>query len=130
VRIALENLTSAMNFERLSALFAEFPVDYLGFCYDTGHGNMVAGWLDHLEALKDRLIALHVHDNDGIGDEHKLPFAGNVDWQRFMRIVKESEYDKPLNLESNIARHPELSEAAFLSQALAACSRLVGLAAA
>jgi sugar phosphate isomerase/epimerase len=126
VRIAVENL-SGLTFQRLDELLAIFPADFLGICYDTGHGNMLAGGLDHLERMKERLIAVHIHDNDGNGDQHKLPFTGTVDWGRFMRILKASVYDKPLNLESGMGEHKDLSEAEFLRRALVAGERLAGL---
>jgi sugar phosphate isomerase/epimerase len=124
VRIAVENL-SGLTFQRLGELFAEFPPDFLGLCYDTGHGNQLPGSLDHLARMADRLIAMHIHDNDGAGDQHKLPFTGTIDWPRLMRIVRQSVYAKPLNLEPGIGKHPELSEAVFLEQALRACERLM-----
>lgn len=126
VRIALENLNE-LTFQRLEALLAEFPPDYVGLCYDTGHGNLIPQGLDHLERFADRLIAVHIHDNDGTGDEHKLPFYGTVDWERFMRLLRRSPYAKPLNLEVGVGKHPELSEADFLQAALQAGKRLAEL---
>lgn len=126
VRIAVENLTG-LTFERLDELFAVFDPQYLGLCYDTGHGNQMENSLDHLDHLKDRLIALHIHDNDGTGDQHKLPFTGSVDWSRFMRIVDSSPYNVPLNLEVVIRDHPDLSEPAFLQAAFLAGERLEAL---
>jgi len=116
VRIAVENL-SGLTYQRLAALFTEFSPDFLGLCYDTGHGNQIPGSLDQLERMRERLIALHIHDNDGSADEHKLPFTGSIDWQRFMRIVQDSPYDKPLNLEVGYGRHKDMPEMDFLQAA-------------
>ena len=123
VRIAVENL-SGLTFQRLGELFAEFSPDYLGLCYDTGHGNQIAGALDHLERMQDRLIALHIHDNDGSGDQHMLPFTGSIDWVRFMGIVRASPYDKPLNLEVGYGKHKEMPEKDFLQASYQAGLRL------
>jgi sugar phosphate isomerase/epimerase len=114
VRIAIENLSSSQSFQRLSELLATFSPDFLGLCYDTGHGNLVPGALGQLERMQERLIATHIHDNDGSGDEHKLPFTGSIDWGRFMRIVGSSPYDKPLNLEVGHGRHQDMPEKDFL----------------
>lgn len=126
VRIALENLFEG-NRQRLTELFAEFSPDYLGFCYDTGHGNMVTDGFEQLEAWRDRLAVLHIHDNDGNNDQHKLPFTATVDWERFMGIVRQSAYAGPLNLESTMGNHAEMAEAEFLQAAHRAGERLEGM---
>jgi len=73
---------------------------FLGRCYDSGHGNGITrGGIDELDRLKDRLICLHLHDNNGALDEHLMPFEGTIDWDRLTRIIAASSYDRPLNLE-------------------------------
>ncbi len=53
-----------------------------GICWDTGHAN-ISGYKqsEQLEVLKGRLDVLHIHDNNGVRDEHLVPFDGNVDWE-------------------------------------------------
>jgi len=70
VRIALENM-GYDDFVRLRQLFSLYGADFLGLCYDAGHGNLDGQGLMHLEHLKGRLISVHLHDNDGSGDQHK-----------------------------------------------------------
>ena len=41
VRIAIENM-SRDNFDAIERLFALYGPDYLGLCYDSGHGNVAA----------------------------------------------------------------------------------------
>ena len=52
-----------------------------GVCWDTGHAN-ISGYKqsEQLKVVGERLCALHIHDNDGVRDSHKLPFDGVVDW--------------------------------------------------
>ncbi len=97
VRIALEN----EPIERIERVLARYPAEYVGLCYDSGHGNARADGrgLDGLERLKDRLISVHLHDNDGTGDQHNLLFSGTVDWDRLARIMAASSYAKPTNME-------------------------------
>ena len=123
VRIALENLYEG-NQDNLAKLFGEFSPEFLGFCYDCGHGNMLADGLDNLETWKDRLAVLHVHDNDGSQDQHKLPFTGTVDWDRFIQILDRSAYDGPINLECTMGNHADLPDPAFLQTAYQAAARL------
>jgi len=123
VQIALENLFEG-NHACLASLFAEFEPDFLGYCYDCGHGNMLPDGMAELEAWKDRLAVLHIHDNDGTKDQHKLPFTGTVDWDRFIHILDQSSYRGPINLENTLGNHPEMQDADFLQAAYQAAARL------
>jgi len=124
VRIAIENL-SKDNFDTLERLFSLYDAGYLGLCYDSGHGNVAGNGLDRLDRVKDRLISVHLHDNDGTGDQHKLPFEGTVDWPRLARILAESSYGKPVSMESNTRSYEQgVDERAYLMQAFEAGVRL------
>ena len=104
VRIAVEN-TVCDTFETIADLLNTYPEEYLGFTYDSGHGNVGDRWtfdpphpgegLDHLEKWKHRLQAVHLHDNDGLSDSHRPPFTGTVDWERLAKIIAGSSYVKP-----------------------------------
>jgi sugar phosphate isomerase/epimerase len=112
VRIAIEN----GRFDAIRKLLSEYDPGYLGLCYDSGHGN-TGGGLDHLDALKDRLISVHLHDNDGTGDLHQLIFLGTVDWARLARILAESAYTKMPSMEVSMGRSGIPDETAFLQKA-------------
>ena len=100
VRIAAENMPND-NFELLNRLMSEYPENHIGITYDSGHGNIGEGkGLDHMEPLKNRLQALHLHDNDGSGDQHQPPFFGTVDWERMVKLIAGSSYKgRPLSFE-------------------------------
>jgi len=130
VRIAIENM-SQDNFGTLEKLFALYGPHFLGLCYDSGHGNVAGNGLDRLGRVKDRLISVHLHDNDGTGDQHKLPFEGTVDWPRLARLIAESAYCKPASLESNTRSYPEgVGEREYLGKALAGAARIAEMVAA
>jgi sugar phosphate isomerase/epimerase len=115
VRIALENMGED-DFGMLETLLAEYPINFLGLCYDSGHGNLGGRGLEHLERVKERLIAVHLHDNDGSDDQHKIPFTGSVDWERLAGILATSSYQQCLNLEVVIQETGISDEAEFLRQ--------------
>ncbi|MFW5798075.1 MAG: sugar phosphate isomerase/epimerase family protein [Planctomycetota bacterium] len=119
VRLAIEN----GDVHLISALLAEYPPSYLGLCYDAGHGTMAGDGLDHLERLADRLIVVHLHDNDGTSDQHNNPFTGRGDWDRLAGILARSPYRGPVTLESNL-RGLDTAPEAFLHQAFEAARRL------
>lgn len=110
VRVAVEN--------RLEGTFGSRPLDLLeivsvdpdilGVCLDTGHANvngLVCGRF--VRELNNGLIATHVHDNDGRSDQHLLPFAGNIDWDFFIRCLDATSYSGPMILEVQGSDHDE-----------------------
>ena len=44
-------------------------------------------------------MATHISDNDGSGDQHKLLYGGNIDWQKVISGLKDISYDMAFNLE-------------------------------
>ena len=113
IHLALEN----GNFDVIEPLLLEYDSDYIGLCYDSGHSNLVKDGLSHLEALKDRLISVHLHDNDGDSDQHILPFSGTIDWQKLIQIMAGSSYNKPINVEVLMHHMGDMAESIFLKQA-------------
>ena len=126
VRIALEN----GRFDDLERVFARYGPEAIGLCYDAGHGNLIPDGLDRLAALAGRLISIHLHDNDGAADQHRLPFTGTVDWRRLTGILARSSYAKWPNLESTMAHYPGRDERDFLAEAFVAATRLADMIAA
>jgi sugar phosphate isomerase/epimerase len=148
VRIALENGAWSL----IRGLLAEYPPDFLGLCYDSGHGNLDAKWrkrvpdlvpaslrpllerfppegggLDELELVKNRLISVHLHDNDGQSDLHNPIFSGTVDWPRLARILATSSYTGPVSMEVTLVNSGFTDEAAFLAHAFDTGTRFAGM---
>lgn len=129
VRICLENLfdmPADFMTEQLDRLFAKYSPEFLGFCYDTGHANMV--WRTEaanvIRHYKDRLFAVHIHDNSGVCDFHQIPGLGIIDWDTIMGVIAESPYELPLTME--LACHGS-DISTFLSEAYTAGDWLTNL---
>ena len=123
--IAIEN-TAGDTFQTFNELFRAYPADFLGLCFDSGHGHLMDDkGLDHLDEFKDRLMALHIHDNDGITDLHQPPFCGTLDWERFAKILKASPYPREISFELNASRATPFAGNidAFLDDAYQRCLR-------
>lgn len=79
----------------------------LAVCLDTGHAHMSmpAGKTvaDMARELAGALRVLHVHDNNAAFDQHLCPYMGTIDWQAFVRALKEIQYAGTLNLETGFA---------------------------
>ena len=95
--------------ERIDAVNDKFGKEVLGFCFDTGHANLVGcDFEDFIVTLGDRLKVLHIHDNDGIGDLHQIPFTfarsrenkSSTDWEGFVRGLRRIHFDRVLSFET------------------------------
>lgn len=70
-----------------------------GFVLDNGHSN-ISGTTDlYLDSCRGLLCSLHLNDNDGTRDEHRIPGAGSFPWQGFMARLENTGYVGPLMLE-------------------------------
>lgn len=117
VQIAFENLYPS-NHENLKQILAKYSPDQVGICYDTGHGNIAGSGLDFLDEVKDRLLILHLNDNDGTGDQHNPLFSATVDWERAAGIIAASSYNKPMSMELSV-RHSGIEDMSdFLAHAM------------
>ena len=70
--------------------------EYAVACLDLGHVGLVYQpeeiW-DFIRALgHDRLLSLHVHDNNFKDDQHYLPYNGKIDWDKVTQALGEIDY--------------------------------------
>lgn len=75
--------------------------DKFGICLDTGHLNLTYKNHRHfiLQAGK-RLKALHIADNQGLTDQHLMPFnGGTVDFAAVVNALRQVNYNGLFNLE-------------------------------
>ena len=95
--------------ERIDRFNEKYHAEILGFCFDTGHANLVGiDFENFLAGLGSRLKVLHIHDNDGIGDLHQIPFTftrtrenkASTDWEGFIRGLKRIRFDSVLSFET------------------------------
>ena len=109
IKLAFENLA---YLEHLNAVFEHFSSPYAGFCYDSGHENIVKHYLknpeyDCLALYGDKLFALHINDNYGDGDTHTIPFNGTIDWGNRIRTLKQCKDVDYFTLELTFDREHE-----------------------
>jgi len=113
VALCLETLPerpSDMTNEALFALVRERSAAAYDIVLDTGHSHM-AGDLDGLAVQAGRRLRnLHLHDNNGQSDQHRLPGDGTTDWASFMRDLRKCGYEGPLMLEVGPAEESDLED--------------------
>jgi sugar phosphate isomerase/epimerase len=108
VRLAVENLTGPAYVPAFyDALFQRLGPEELGFCYDSGHA-LVCGQADLVVRYAGRLLATHLHDNDGTADQHRLAGEGRADWPMILGAIKRSAYAGTVNLEVHLPAGMEL----------------------
>jgi sugar phosphate isomerase/epimerase len=117
VALALE--TEYDNSHRLIDMVAPFDARHCGICFDTGHAHMDSGTVRLAELLGPRVIATHLHDNDGQDDQHLPPFHGSIDWRRLIAALKASGYDGYWTF--------ELADARDLADLVTARARIVDM---
>lgn len=109
--ICIENIWYQLNTaDRLVGIKKEYPTDALGFCYDSGHANLMdkgrnfpesrpyREWNpvtpqfdDHiLEKMLPDVVCCHLHDNDGITDQHYNLGRGTIDWKHVAGLLKQA----------------------------------------
>lgn len=98
-----------------------------GFCYDSGHHNCRISNNDLLSRYSFRLMALHLHDNDGSDDQHRLPFDGTIDWPATMSKITQAGYTGAVALEAANMGYDDLPPEEFLHLAFKRAKRLESL---
>lgn len=115
VKIGLENLDkngSLMCFEVEDLLRVVDSVEGLNITLDIGHTFTTdVSPTDYYKKVKDFVIDVHVHDNDGKVDEHKCIGDGKIDFKPIFQEFKANNYNGPFILEvfpyENILRGKE-----------------------
>ncbi|MCM1038064.1 MAG: sugar phosphate isomerase/epimerase [Ruminococcus sp.] len=111
--------------ERIDAMNEKYHAEVLGFCFDTGHANLIGlDFEKFIMTLGPRLKVLHIHDNDGMSDLHQIPFTftktrenkSSTDWEGFIRGLRKIGYDKVLSFETApvLSAFPEVMKADVL----------------
>lgn len=123
ITICIENLYSSVGkhivegpccnvgkaVERIDRINDRYGAEVLGFCFDTGHANLARlDFEDFMTRLGHRLKVFHIHDNDGVGDLHQIPFTftktrenqPSTDWEGFVRGLRAIGFDKVLSFET------------------------------
>ena len=123
LNIAMENMSRP---EYLEHIFKNIKSQRLGFCFDSGHCNVFTPNVDFLALYGDKLMALHLHDNDGSEDWHALPFTGNIKWSDIAAKLKKLSYEGAIALEvgNTIFEHIKKPEE-FLKLAVESAERIV-----
>jgi len=88
--------------DEISAWVKSLGSDWFNICLDTGH-SAITGIEpeDMIRGIGGTMIkALHIHDNDRLGDLHLLPFEGKLNWDNIAQALKDIDYEGDFTLEA------------------------------
>ncbi len=95
--------------ERIDRFNEKYHAEVLGFCFDTGHAKLAGIDFERfLTELGCRLKVLHLHDNDGAGDLHQIPYtftrtrenSASTDWDGLLRGLRRINFRGTLSFET------------------------------
>jgi sugar phosphate isomerase/epimerase len=121
VNVAMENLHNLTN---VSYVLEQVDSPRIGFCYDCGHHYRYYPDTDLLLLYGSRLMAIHLHDNNGSNAQHGLPFDGTTDWAETMKNIAITGYSGPIAIEAMNWDYSNLSTEEFLHRAFEQAKKL------
>lgn len=65
---------------QIAELLREVDAPWARMCFDTGHARMTGDVAGPLAECADVIGYLHIHDNLGDVDDHRMPGDGDIDW--------------------------------------------------
>lgn len=123
VFLAMENVH---NWEYVLKPLSIIYSNYLGVCLDFGHANGFTKNIydiDYKELTK-KLFCVHMHDNFGTGDDHLVPFDGNIDFKYVLNEFKKNGFKGNITLELESEKHYKNTRV-YLSRAKESVERLL-----
>ncbi len=89
IRIVIENVFEDEP-SNLNLLMEAMGSEKIGLCFDTGHFNLfskipLVEWIDE---TREYVVELHLHDNDGKGDQHRVIGEGTFPFKLLFKIMK------------------------------------------
>ena len=85
--------------------YVDYPKsEYFTACLDIGHTELpnTEGAVAFIRGMgKERISALHIHDNDKISDKHVFPMTGSINWDEVCRALAEIDYGGNFTFEAD-----------------------------
>ena len=92
------------GYEEVVAANPEYA-DWFKVCMDTGHTNKSTRFPgepqvgEFIRTLGDKIVVLHLNDNNTLKDQHKPPMTGLIDWKDVICALDEIGYSGIYNME-------------------------------
>ena len=96
IKVAFEN-TKIKGY--LDYVIDNIDNENVGICFDSGHFHVHFDDDLDFDKFKNRIFAVHLHDNDKSDDLHLMPFDGTLNWKEVINNLKKSNYNGPITME-------------------------------
>ena len=113
VTIALENTPDELGAPgSLHHFITDTHLHDLKLCFDIGHAHVEEGVAASFDAMRERVVTTHIHDNHGDKDEHLLPFDGTIEWDAALRAFAGAPHSLPFvfEIKSQAGTGPSLDQ--------------------
>lgn len=91
----------------IHALLNAVDSDWVKAYVDTANANVFYPPEEYVEVLRGKLVnCIHISDNDGTRSDHLPVGMGSIDFPRFLKILKNSDWDGYLVLETFYSENP------------------------
>ncbi|MFC1487234.1 sugar phosphate isomerase/epimerase family protein [Thermoproteota archaeon] len=104
VKVAIENTPEP--FPSIMKSVDEFHTFYqdlnddIDMVLDIAHANLNRQLRDFITQFSKKIVHIHVSDNNGDSDLHQGIGYGNIDWKNVAKMVRETDYDNLIMIES------------------------------
>jgi len=91
--LAVENLPPGYlgcDAQEIDWLTDHWRSDWVSVCFDSGHANLGGRFRELAAEIMPHSAMTHLHDNDGLSDQHRFPGEGTIDWRLFGRLYREA----------------------------------------
>lgn len=103
---------TANDFHLLDEALDKHPL--FGICWDIGHAHIQnVKQYDQLTELKDRLKAVHIHDNMGNNDTHAMPYLGTVSFDEIVNGLIDNGFKGTFTMEAGSSLRPDFCREKF-----------------
>jgi sugar phosphate isomerase/epimerase len=98
IDIAIENTPEPFSFlvknmRDIALFYSELGTDAdLGMAFDIGHANTTKEIFGFIDKFADKIVHVHVSDNEGKYDQHKGVGYGKIEWKVVAKALKAINY--------------------------------------
>jgi sugar phosphate isomerase/epimerase len=108
VRIGIENMPAfwlafCVDPKEAHAMIQAVNRENVGLTLDVGHANLLGAKAveEFVTTLNDRIFLIHIHDNDGKRDQHRIIGEGTIDFHQLINLLVQANINVPLSIESH-----------------------------
>jgi sugar phosphate isomerase/epimerase len=121
-------LENTRRIDYLIYIFDNISSSNLKFCFDSGHANAMTHNVEEFpwENFGKHLHCLHLNDNNGVDDQHSIPFEGNINWELLIKKIfsLNPEINLTLEIRSTDEDRKIFSEREYLIKCFSSLTKL------